>query len=175
MPTPAHPIIDTHQHLWELERMKPPWLTGAGPPLETKNFIEEYTAAVAGLPIDMAVYMEVNVASEQKQLEAERVIRLIDSGNTLTKAAILSANPAAPGFRPFVDQFASTDCVKGYRQVLHSKATPPGYCLSPTFVENCRHLGKQGKTFDLCLRTGELQDGAQLAAACSETRFIVNH
>ncbi|MEZ5432711.1 MAG: amidohydrolase family protein [Verrucomicrobiales bacterium] len=36
-------------------------------------------------------------------------------------------------------------------------------------------FGRQGLHFDLCLRPGELQDGAKLASECPETRFVVDH
>src|SRR5262249_41204463 len=36
-------------------------------------------------------------------------------------------------------------------------------------------LGELGKSFDLCLRPGELADGAELVDACPGTRFILDH
>jgi predicted TIM-barrel fold metal-dependent hydrolase len=65
--------------------------------------------------------------------------------------------------------------VKGVRQVLHGGATPAGYCLQEDFVRGIRLLGERDLSFDLCLRPGELLDGAKLAELCPETRFIVDH
>ncbi|PQO25490.1 amidohydrolase [Blastopirellula marina] len=175
MPQPPYPIIDTHQHLWDPKRLNLPWLAGAGPHLNRKNAIEEYNAAVAGLPIASAIYMEVNAAPDQKLQEAKLVRELIASGTAVTSAAILSVDPGSVDFHEFANQFQTQDWVKGYRQVLHSGATPPGYCLKARFINNCRHLGATGKTFDLCMRPAELKDGFKLAEACPDTRFVLDH
>lgn len=175
MPETPYPIIDTHQHLWDPKRLNLPWLAGAGPHLNRKNAIEEYNAAVEGLPIASAIYMEVNAAPDQKLQEAELVRQLIDSGTYVTSAAILSVDPGKDNFREFADRFESQTWVKGYRQVLHGGDTPPGYCLKARFINNCRHLGATGKTFDLCMRPAELKDAARLADACPDTRFVLDH
>jgi len=175
MPPLKHPIIDTHQHLWDPERLNLPWLAGAGPHLNRKNAIEQYQAAVEGLPVAAAIYMEVNAAPDQKLREAKQVRRLIEAGTHVTAAAILSADPGKENFRESVDLFEDQPWVKGYRQVLHGRSTPPGYCLKARFINNCRHLGSTGKTFDLCMRSAELKDAARLVEACPETRFVLDH
>ncbi len=175
MPQPPYPIIDTHQHLWDPKRFNLPWLAGAGPHLNRQNSIDQYNAAVEGLPIASAIYMEVNAADDQKLAEAKQVHQLIESGEHVTSAAILSADPGKANFREFVDRFESASWVKGYRQVLHGGATPAGYCLKARFINHCRHLGATGKTFDLCVRSGELKDAALLAEACPDTQFILDH
>ncbi|MBA2113992.1 amidohydrolase family protein [Bremerella alba] len=175
MPQPAYPIIDTHQHLWDPKRLSLPWLKGAGPHLNKRNAIEEYTAAVEGLPIASAIYMEVNAAPDHKLQEAQQVRQLIESGRHVTTAAILSADPGLENFRDFVDPFQMQSWVKGYRQVLHGGSAPKGYCLKARFINNCRHLGSTGKTFDLCPRPAELKDAARLADACPDTRFVLDH
>ncbi|MEW4455927.1 amidohydrolase family protein [Bremerella sp. JC817] len=175
MPPSLPPIIDTHQHLWDPEQLDLPWLKNAGPPLAGRHWAEEYRTATEGVPIAASIYMEVDADPAQKLKEADLVLKLIESDSSPTKGAILSANPGADGFRKFVDRFRNDDRVKGYRQVLHGGTTPAGYCLSEKFMANCRYLGSQGKTFDLCLRTPELRDAVRLAAACPETTFVIDH
>src|SRR5205085_1325444 len=50
-----------------------------------------------------------------------------------------------------------------------------GYCLDKKFIRGVRLLGERGLSFDLCLRPGELLDGARLIGACPDTRFILDH
>src|SRR5438105_2222845 len=69
------PVIDTHQHLWDLSKFRLPWTKNY--PTLAKNFLmEDYVKATAGLNIAKAVYMEVDVAPEQQLAEAEYVIDL---------------------------------------------------------------------------------------------------
>ncbi|NBR86027.1 MAG: twin-arginine translocation signal domain-containing protein [Verrucomicrobia bacterium] len=167
-------IIDTHQHLWDLGSQKLPWL-GDAPALLRKNYrTEEYRAATAGLNV-RAVYMEVDVAESTLANEAEFILALAAAGQTPTRAAVIGGRPDAPDFSAYVKRFAKQAAFKGVRRVLHSPATPPGYCLKPEFVRGVRLLGEQGKSFDLCMRAPELMDAAKLTELCPGTRFVLDH
>jgi len=167
-------IIDTHLHLWDLDHQKLPWLDSAPEILRRSYRLEDYRAATAGLNV-RAVYMEVDVAEDTLPSEAELVLGIAAGGRSPVLAAVIGGRPAAPGFAQYVDRFRSNPRFKGVRQVLHSPATPAGYCLRPEFVRGVRLLGEAGRSFDLCMRAPELMDGAKLAAECPGTRFILDH
>ena len=170
------PIIDTHQHLWDLVRFKPPWLALPGEEkINTPSTLREYAAQTAGLNVMKTVYMEVDVAERQQQEEADWVTALCKSGKTVMRAAIVSARPATPGFAKYLRGFAGNPYVKGVRQVLQVPDAKPGLCLTDAYVRAMRLCGTLGKTFDLCMRPAELADGAKLAALCPDTRFVLDH
>ncbi len=102
---------------------------------------------------------------------------LRSAGKTSTplKAAVISGRPASDDFRKYLEGFQRNRYLKGVRQVLHSDATPPGFCLAPNFVRGVRLLGEMGLSFDLCLRSADLGDGVKLIEACPGTRFILDH
>ena len=172
------PIIDTHQHLWDLDRFQLPWLT-EGSPLKRSFRPADYEKAIAGVAaparVVKSVYMEVDVAPAQQQAEADLVIGLCQAGQTPMAAAVISGRPASDGFGRYVKQFQGSRWVKGLRQVLHGGGTPAGYCLDPKFVAGIRLLGELGLSFDLCMRPGELLDAAKLIDQCPDTRFILDH
>jgi len=170
----ALPIIDTHQHLWDLDRFRLPWTKGNK--TLAKNFLlSDYQAATAGLPISQTVYMEVDVDPAQQLAEAEYVIDLCQRDDNLMTAAVISGRPGSSDFSDYITRFKGSPYIKGIRQVLHGKATPAGYCLDPQFVQGIQLLGDLGLSYDLCPRSGELLDGAKLVAQCPNTRFIVDH
>jgi predicted TIM-barrel fold metal-dependent hydrolase len=181
------PIIDTHQHLWDLDRFRLPWLKN-NPHLARSFLMADYLDATADLGafpdgaadalpgrVVKTVYMEVDVEPAQQQAEAEDVIGLCERADNPMVAAVISGRPAAPGFAAYIRPFRDSAYVKGVRQVLHGDGTPPGYCLGADFIRGIRLLGDLGKSFDLCLRPGELADGAKLVDACPDTRFILDH
>ncbi len=168
------PIVDTHQHLWDLSKFKLPWLK-KGSRLDRSYLMKDYRAATAGLNVVKAVYMEVDVEPRQQLAEADYVIGICKSGKAPTVAAVISGRPAAPDFKKYVTRFKDSPYIKGLRQVLHGPGTPAGYCLRPEFVKGIRLLGELGLSFDLCLRPGELLDGKKLVEACPDTRFILDH
>jgi len=127
------PIIDTHQHLWDLSKFRLPWAADVA--LLNRSYVTaDYLAATAGLNVVKAVYMEVDVASDQKLAEAEYIIDLCQRDDNPTVAAVISGYPSEPGFADYINRFAGNPYVKGLRQVLHVTETPRGYCLTPAFV-----------------------------------------
>lgn len=166
-------IIDCHQHLWDLEKLKLPWIK-PGTLLGRSYVMSDYYAAIEGTGIKNAIYMEVDVEESQKQTEAEHLIDICKSGAAPTIAAVVGGRPGAEGFAEYAKRFQGSPYVKGIRQVLHG-GTPAGYCLQDNYVRSIQLLGDLGLSFDLCLRPKELADGAALAEKCPNTRFILDH
>ena len=170
------PIIDTHQHLWDLTKFKLPWHQGEETkPLQHSFVMSDYLAATQGLNVVKTVYMEVDVEPEQQMAEAEYVTDLCQRKDNPMAAAVVSGRPGSPGFEPYLRRLADNRYIKGIRQVLHGDSTPAGYCLAPKFVESIQLLGELGKSFDLCVRPGEVVDAAKLVRQCRKTRFILDH
>ncbi len=165
---PALPIIDTHQHLWDLKKFRLPWLK-KGSALDRSFLPADYAKAVQGLGVVGTVYLEVDVAPEQQQAEADAVVALCKKGDSLTRAAVISGRPASDGFARYIRPYKGSPYVKGLRQVLHGPTTPAGYCL------DIRLLGELGLHFELCMRHAELPDAVKLVDACKDTRFVLDH
>lgn len=175
------PIIDTHQHLWDLSKFKLPWLEREKR-LAKSYLPEDYAKAIGELEkakppakVVKSVYMEVDVAPEQQQAEADFVIDLCKRGTTTMVAGVVSGRPASDGFEKYAKPFKDSPYIKGIRQVLHGPDTPAGFCLQKSFVKGIQLLGELGLSFDLCMRSTELLDAVKLVDACPNTRFILDH
>ena len=168
------PIVDTHQHLWDLSKFSLPWAKGHTT-LDRSFVTADYLAATAGVNLVQSVYMEVDVAPAQQAAEADYVLDLCRRNDNPMSGAVISGRPASSEFAASIARYKGNPLIKGVRQVLHSDATPPGFCLDKQFVASVHLLGEMGMSFDLCMRPGELRDGEKLAALCPRTRFIVDH
>ena len=170
------PIVDTHQHLWNLAQFALPWLEGAGTePLRKNHLMSDYLAAAKGAGIARTVYMEVDVAAAQRIAEAEFVAGLCNADDNPMAGAVIGGHPGEEGFRAYIECFKGHDFIKGVRQVLHVPEAAPGRCLQERFVRDVQYLGAVGLSFDLCLRPSELGDAVGLVDQCPDTRFIVDH
>ena len=167
------PIIDTHQHLWDLSKLHLPWLDGGGK-LSTSHVLADYEREAAGLHIVKTVYMEVDVEPGQRVKEAELVFDLCRHKATPLAGAVIGGNPLDAGFAAYVERFAGDDHFKGVRQVLHG-GLERGVCLKPESVRSMQMLGSHKLLFDLCMRPDELEDGAKLAQLCPDTHFVLDH
>src|SRR4051794_5325789 len=105
----AGEIIDTHQHLWNLKKLRLPWVEGlTGKPkmiLGHDYLLSDYDEASRGLGIHRTVYMEVDVAEDDEIKEAEYVAEVCAGGKTPMAAAVISGRPASEGFARYLDRF----------------------------------------------------------------------
>ena len=96
------PIVDTHQHLWDLSRIRLTWLS---PPLDRSFTPKDYAEATRGLHVVQAVYMEVAVPRDQRLQEAQYVLELCENPNGITRAAVLAGSPMEDDFESWVMRF----------------------------------------------------------------------
>jgi L-fuconolactonase len=174
---PIHdlPIIDTHQHLWDLERLPVHWVERAKPVLRRSFVTKDYLVATRGQHVVKAVYMEVDVKPHLHRKEVQLVTELCKSPEHPTVAAVIGGRPNEPSFASYAREMAQNPFVRGVRQVLHGSETPKGFCLQQQFVRSMQLLGELGLSYDICLRPGELGDAVPLVDQCPDTRFIVDH
>ena len=90
-------ITDTHQHLWDLERLNLPWLDNV-PALKKGHLSADYLKAAEGTGIYRTVYMEVDAYADHKQKEIEDMTLLCKSDEEFMQGMVISANPGDPGF-----------------------------------------------------------------------------
>ena len=165
--TSSIPIVDTHQHLWDLSKLKLTWVR---PPLDRSFTLEDYMEASRGLNVVKAVYMEVAAPREQRLEEAEYVIGLCKDPDSVTQAAVIAGSPAEEGFPEYVARFRGNPYVKGVRGAL-----PPKRMGDKDVIENLHLLGDLGMRFGLNMPAKALGEAAPLVERCPDTRFILDH
>ena len=164
------PIVDTHQHLWDLSRFRLPWLKPGGE--LTRSFLQnDYKKATQGLGIEKAVYMEVAVAREQKPAEAEYIIEVCADRSNPTCAAVIGGLILEDGFEEYVTRFKGNPYVKGVRHPLNN----PRQYKDDRLIRNLRLLGRLNMSFDLVIPPRLIRQAADLVERCGETRFILDH
>ncbi len=168
------PIVDTHQHLWDLNVLSLPWLEDV-PELAGEHVLSTYAAASEGFEVDQTVYMEVDVSLDQVETERDYVFGLCDTDDNPMTGATLRGRPGTEGFVGWVNGLAEDSRAKGFRQVIHPPDFPPNYCLQDAFVDDVRLLGSIDKHFDICIRPGDLGSALGLAKLCPDTRFVLDH
>ena len=168
------PIIDTHQHLWDLEKFNLPWAAGI-PQLNHSFVTSDYLEAAKTSEVVKTVYMEVDVEPAQRVAEVEYITNLCQQDDNPTAAAVIAGSPDAADFQDYMAQFKDNTYVKGIRQVLHTPESQPGRCVEPGFIAGIKHLGELGLIFDICIRPGELSDAVKLVDACPGTQFVLDH
>jgi L-fuconolactonase len=168
------PVVDTHQHLWDLDVLSLPWLDDV-PELASPHVMSTYVKASEGFEVAKTVYMEVDVSPDQIGTESEYVFGLCDTDDNPMAGATLRARPGIEGFADRVNSLANDGRAKGFRQVIHPPDMAADYCLQDGFVNDVRLLGDIGKHFDICIRPADLGSAVKLAQACPDTQFVLDH
>ena len=169
---PELPIVDTHQHLWDLSKVQLSWLKTAGH-LNRSYVTKDYLEATRGLNVVKSVYMEVAVDEEYLLAEAEYVIELCKRDDNPTVAAVIGGRPASEGFREYITRFKGSPYVKGVRHILPGGA--PELWSGKPFLDGIRLLGELGMRFDLCMPPARLPDAMKVVDQSPDTRFVLDH
>jgi predicted TIM-barrel fold metal-dependent hydrolase len=161
-------IVDTHQHLWDLDKLRLPWLEKGGK--IGRSFVtKDYLTATAGLNIVKAVYMEVDVAEDQKELEAEQLLALCKQPNQPTVAAVIGCRPSSPDFPKYAQRYRDNPRIKGFRQVLSADK------FDAACLKNLQFCAELDKSFDLCVPGQDVGAMIKVVDECPDTRFILDH
>ena len=172
-PDASLPIVDTHQHLWDLDRSSLPWLSTVPAFLNRSFYLSDYLAATRGLNVIKAIYLEVDVEPSQQTDEARFVTSICRDPKHPTVGGVISGRPESRAFKKYIDQFKDNTHIKGLRRLMES--TPAGFCLQPQFVRSVQYLGKLGKHFEITIQPTQLSDALGLVTRCPEVRFVIDH
>ncbi|MCP5534854.1 MAG: amidohydrolase [Akkermansiaceae bacterium] len=165
------PILDTHLHLIYQDDFSYDWC--AGIPALNKNFhLHDYQKLVEGRGVAASIFMEVDVAEGEIAAEARFFTELAKADDNPLTAVIASCRPERDDFEQQLET-TLTDSVCGLRRVLHTM--PDELSQSSLFRDNIRTLAARGLPFDLCFLERQLALAYDLAAACPENRFVLNH
>jgi len=162
------PIIDTHQHLWDIERFKTGW---SKPPLPRNFSMEDYLSAIKGLNVVKSVYMEVAVPPDKRHEEALYAIEICRDKHNPTRAAVIAVDPRRADFKEYMDEFRRSPYIKGIRYFFASGKE----ILLSQVISNITVLGEMGMSFDLVVPAVWLKQANELVKSCPGTRFIVDH
>ena len=164
-------IIDTHQHLWDLDLFGYSWCAGI-PELNRSFRMADYLEAARGLQIHKTVFVEPDVDEAFMLDETRFVLKLAEEDNLL-EGVVAAARPEHPDFGRYIDQIVGHSKLKGVRRVLHVQ--PDELSENPLFIDNVRSLEQYGLSFDICMLSRQLPKAIDLIAHCPGVSFILDH
>jgi predicted TIM-barrel fold metal-dependent hydrolase len=165
-------IIDTHQHLWDLDQFPYSW-TSNQPALNRSFRPSDYREAARDLTIAKSVHVEADVDEGFMIEETLHALSLARDDDNPIAGVVAAARPEYDGFREYIDRIAGQRLLKGLRRILHTE--PDDLSTTATFVENVRSLEDYGLTFDICVLARQLPLAINLVKQCPNVDFILDH
>ena len=164
-------IIDTHQHLWDLDKFSYSWTKGNAT-LNRSFRLTDYQEATKGLDIDKTVFLECDVDEQSQVDEAKYICSLAEKKENKLAGVVASARPEKPGFEEYLNKIAHPN-LKGIRRILH--VVPDDTIDKPGFIDNINKLAKYHLSFDICVLARQLPIALRLIKECPGVQFILDH
>ena len=180
-------IVDAHFHIWRQADL--PWLLGPmqprifGPyePIRRDYPIEEFLADCRTAGVTQAVYVQANWAPE-RFLDEVRFVAEASEHSGFPIAIVAYADMLAGDVRPQLDQLARHESVRGVRMQLHWHenqlyrfAASPDLARDERLQANVARLAQYGWSFDLQVFAPQMAGAAELASACPDVTFVLQH
>jgi predicted TIM-barrel fold metal-dependent hydrolase len=180
-------VVDAHFHIWRQADL--PWLVG---PMQPRIFgpyeairrdypMTEYRAEASAAGVEKAVYVQANWPVDRAEAEVAWV-ETVANETGWPNAIVAYADMTVADVRPALDRLARYPKVRGIRQQFHWHenplyrfATEPDLCRAPTVQANVARLADYGWSFDLQVFADQMPGAAELARACPQVAFILQH
>jgi L-fuconolactonase len=170
---PNFPIVDTHLHIWDLGRLRYPWLASV-PMLNKNHLIEDYRRACGQVQVAKMVFLQCECDPAQFQQECDwvtEVARVEPRIRGIVPWAPLERGEAAGDA---LSKLAANPLVKGIRRIIQFESNPE-FCLQPDFVRGVQALHAHGLSFDLCINHTQLANTIKLVRQCPNVMFVLDH
>lgn len=165
-------IVDTHQHLWDLDLFQYSW-TASQPALNRSFRFDDYYAATAGFDVVKTVHLECDVDELFMLGETQHILRLSEQPDNPLAGVVACCRPEHDDFPDYLAQIAGHPNLKGLRRILH--VVPDEVSLTPCFVPNLRLLEAHNLSFDICVLARQLPLAIRLVQECPDVQFILDH
>ncbi|XP_071550820.1 L-fucono-1,5-lactonase-like [Panulirus ornatus] len=163
-------VLDSHCHLWELERFRYPWPT-PGMVIHRDHRVEDLWLAMSHTPVRDVVFVQCLNDSPE---EAKWVMSLAREHPRI-KGIVAGLDPSHSQFESRLEALQKeVPLLVGVRHILDLEPREK-YLLEESLPAGLNALHKRNLTFDLLLRPPRVEDAAVLASRVPEAKMVVDH
>ncbi len=176
---PDFPIIDTHLHIWDMDRLK--YSAFEGHPLFGKSYhIEDYQRDCDDLEIEAMVFLECFADFTDTGGQYIEEIEFVED-SAKRDPRIKGIVPMAPlewgaEAEPILQQMRDNHpTVKGIRRIMEFDDDPRGLTLSPKFIEGVNLLHKFGWHFEVNVNFTQMDIIREFVEHIPDVPMILDH
>jgi len=181
-------IIDPHHHLWDMEKIRYPWLEeedktaffGSYAPLVRNYLVEDYLADSHQQDLKKSVHLQAESDHDNPVAETRWLAGVAEQHN-IPCAIIAYADFTKKNIQSVLEQHCEFERVRGIRQILNFHQDPMLSYTDRNLLEddewrkNFGLLSRYDLSFDMQLYYQQMAQAARLATRYDQTRIIVNH
>ena len=170
---PDFSVVDTHLHLWQVDRFDYPWLNDI-PPLNRSFLLEDFHQHSKEVDISEMVFVQCDTIASQGLDEARWIASLADVDSRIKGIVAFAPIEEGAGVKSYLDELVKIPKIKGVRRLLHV-LDDNEFCLQPSFIEGLHILSDYNLSFDICMRHDQLSHGVRMVQQCPDLQFMLDH
>ena len=164
--------VDAHHHVWDLAVRDQPWISDAMAPLRRTFGIDDLApaATAAGITATVVVQTVPDVAETQELLDLAAATPLV--AGVVGWVDLTGADVADQ-----LDQLLavpSGSWLSGIRSIVQAEPDP-AWLTRPAVLDGLRAVASRDLTFDLLVRSDQLEAAAGAASGVPDGRFVLDH
>jgi L-fuconolactonase len=170
---PDFGIVDTHVHVWDVEKMRYPWLDDV--PFLNRSFtLADYKNACGEVQVDKMVFVQCECDPAQHLDELEWI-----TAQAKTEPRLRGIVPWAPlekgrAVEEELAAFAQNPLVKGIRRIIQFEPDLE-FCLRQDFIDGVNLLPKYGFSFDVCIDYRHNKNTLRFLSRLKDVPCILDH
>jgi len=183
------PFVDAHVHMWDLSRIRYPWLSppfrddgpnGSVEPIARNYLLDDYFRDAKNWDVRGMVHVDAG-AEAPAALEETAWLQAMADARGWPSAIVAFAALDDPDIENLLAAHAAHSAVRGIRHIVNwHKDTRRSYTArdvtgDPQWQKGFAALGRHGLSFDLQAYPGQFAPLASLIASHPEISIIINH
>jgi L-fuconolactonase len=162
-------VVDAHVHLWDPHRLRYTWLDGT----ELDRLIDASTLRAASGTVTDFVVVQADCADTQGLAEVGWLVE--QSGQLPGLHGIVAFAPLerGAGVRDHLGALRAIPSVVGVRRPIQDER--PGFAVADSFLDGVAALVDFELTFDVCVRSSQLDEVIELVRRTPDVQFVLDH
>jgi len=186
---PISRFVDAHIHLWDLQKLRYPWLTppfsddgpnGSVESIACDYGVADYLRDAAGYPVTKAVHIDAGAHPDDALAETRWLQGLADQGG-FPHAIVAYAPLNDPSVEKLLAAHVESKNVRGIRHIINwhpnprRTYTPCDLLQDDAFAKGYAKLARYRLSFDLQIYPNQMEAAYRLAKANPDVPVSLNH
>jgi L-fuconolactonase len=163
------PVIDAHQHFWDVNRFAYPWMTGAREALRCNYLPQHLRPLLAGAGVSRTVVVQAHPSVAES-----RWLLDLSEGCDFVAGVVGWVDFFQPGFQTALDELQSRPKFKGIRHLIEAEPDER-WMVRPEVLAGLRELERRGIPYDLLVLPRHLKYVPVVREHCPSLKLIVDH
>jgi L-fuconolactonase len=163
------PIVDSHQHFWQVGRFDYPWMTPDVDGLCHDYLPETLEPVLRSNNVGQTILVQASNSVE----ETRWLLQLADE-NPFIAGVVGWVDLRSDNLVSQLDEFANHPKFKGVRHLVESEPAD-NWLAQPRVIHGLRELASCNLSYDLLVHTRHLRYAKTAIDECPDLRFVIDH